>query len=135
MEEKKLYDEAGSLLLFSKATKKDIDLLLTLLSVDKYDYIDILRVIFKDDIKLIKFLDIMAGQKVHFLERRKVYKTLEKVVIYNYCKSRNFSEDSFKTMAKQYDKRIPQVKSIISTVDKFLASETNEGFNIEDISS
>ena len=73
----------------------------------------------------------MAGQKVQFPERRKIYKTLEKVFIYNYCKSRGFTEDSYVYMAKQYGKRVPQAKAIVATMQRFLDSQTNEGFDEE----
>lgn len=122
MNNKKLHDENGSLLLFNRVDKDDIDLLLTILCRGRYDYLTLLREVVKDDISLIKLFDIMAGTQVQFPERRKVYKTLEKAVIYNYCKDRDFSEDSIFIMAKQYQKRIPQVKAIINTMQNFLLS-------------
>ncbi len=121
--DEKLYDELGSLLLFSKATKEDIDLLILLVARGKYSYIDLLRELVIDDTSLIKLLDVMSGVKVQFPERRKIYKTLEKIFIYNYCKKRNFSEESYKMMSRQYRKRVPQVKAIIFTMQKFLDSQ------------
>ena len=81
---------------------------------------------------LIKLCDVMSGQKVVFTERRKIYKTLEKVFIYNYCKSQNFSDESFVFMAKQYGKRIPQTRAIVNTMQRFIDANTNEGFENED---
>ena len=72
------------------------------------------------------------GQKVQFPERRKIYKTLEKVFIYNYCKAHNFSESSYLFMAKQYNKRIPQTRAIVNTMQRFIDAKTNEGFEDED---
>ena len=74
----------------------------------------------------------MSGQKVQFPERRKIYKTLEKVFIYNYCKAHNFSESSYLFMAKQYNKRIPQTRAIVNTMQRFIDAKTNEGFEDED---
>lgn len=128
----KVYDEYGSLLLFSKASQKDLDLLMTLLCRGNNEYIALLREVVKDDMSLIKLFDIMSGQKVQFPERKKLYKTLEKVFIYNYCKSRNFSDDSYVFIAKQYNKRIPQTKAIVATMQKFIDSNTNKGFEDED---
>jgi len=132
MANNKIYDEYGSLMLFSKASKKDIDLLMTLICRGQNQYLQLLREVVKDDISLIKLFDVMSGQKVVFPERRKIYKTLEKVFIYNYCKSRNFSEDSYIFMAKQYNKRIPQTRAIVNTMKRFIESGSNEGFEKED---
>lgn len=128
----KLYDEYGSLMLFNKVSEEDIDLLLTLLCRGQDCYLQLLREVVKDDMALVKLFDVMSGQKVQFPERRKIYKTLEKVFIYNYCKSQNFSESSIVFMAKQYGKRIPQTRAIINTMQRFIDANTNEGFEDED---
>ena len=128
----KLYDELGSLLLFSKAKQEDVDLLIQLLARGKYSYIDLLRELVASDVDLIKLLDVMAGLRVQFPDRRKVYKTLEKVFIYNYCKNRNFSEDSYKSMSKQYRKRVPQVKAIVATMQRFI---DNQDLTVDTIDS
>lgn len=130
--DRKIFDEYGSLLLFNKASKEDIELLLLLVARGKYMYLDILRELVSSDRDLIKLLDVMAGVKVQFPERRKIYKTLEKIFIYNYCKARDFSEESYRSIAKQYSKRVPQVKAIVETMNKFLASENKNQFE-EDI--
>lgn len=121
--DEKLYDELGSLLLFNKATEEDVDLLIKLLARGKYSFIDLLRELVVDDTALIKLLDVMAGIKTQFPERRKIYKTLEKIFIYNFCAKRNFSDESYKIMSKQYKKRVPQVKAIVATMQKFLSSQ------------
>ena len=130
--ENKIYNEYGSLMLFNKVQKKDIDLLMTLICRGQNQYLQLLREVVKDDMSLIKLFDVMSGQKVVFPERRKIYKTLEKVFIYNYCKSQNFSDESFIFMAKQYGKRIPQTRAIVNTMQRFIDSNTNEGFEDED---
>lgn len=122
-EKDKIFDEKGSLLLFRKATDKDIDLMLTLMSSEKYEFITLLREVVDDDTEMLKFLDMMSGARVLFPERRKIYKTLEKVFMYNYIKAHNFSRSSYIAMAKQYDKRVTQVKAIIETMLKTLNEE------------
>lgn len=126
----KIFDEKGSLLLFRKATEEDIDIMLRLMSSDKYEFISILRSVIHDDVDLLKLLDMMSGSKVVFPDRRKVYKTLEKVFIYQYVKDREFSQQSFVAMAKQYDKRVTQVKAIVDTMRRTL--EKDEEDNSED---
>ena len=128
----KIYNEYGSLMLFNKVSDKDIDLLMTLICRGQNQYLQLLREVVKDDMSLIKLFDVMSGQKVVFPERRKIYKTLEKVFIYNYCKSQNFYDESFVFMAKQYGKRIPQTRAIVNTMQRFIDANTNEGFEDED---
>ena len=128
----KVYEEIGSLLLFNKASKNDIDLLMTLLCRGSNEYISLLRGVVKDDFSLLKLFDVMSGQKIQFPERKKIYKTLEKVFIYNYCKAHDFSEQSYIFMAKEYGKRIPQTKAIVATMQRFIDANTNEGFEEED---
>ena len=131
--ENKIYNEYGSLMLFNKVSDKDIDLLMKLICRGQNSYLRLLREVVKDDMSLIKLFDVMSGQKVQFPERRKIYKTLEKVFIYNYCKSRNFSDDSFVFMAKQYGKRIPQTRAIVNTMQRFIDSNTDEGFEEDNV--
>ena len=50
----KIYDEYGSLMLFNKCTKEDIDLLMLLISRGNNSYIQLLREIVNDDLELIK---------------------------------------------------------------------------------
>ena len=130
-QEEKLFDERGSLLLFRKATEDDIDLMLKLMSSERYEFITILRDMIPDDRDLLKLLDMMSGAKVIFPERKKIYKTLEKVFIYNYVSSRGFSQQSYVIMAKQYKKRVTQVKAIVDTMVRFL--KRNEDDNLEEI--
>ena len=73
--ENKIYNEYGSLMLFNKVQKKDIDLLMTLICRGQNQYLQLLRAVVKDDMSLIKLFDVMSGQKVVFPERRKIYKT------------------------------------------------------------
>lgn len=129
----KIYDEYGSLMLFNKVSDKDIDLLMMIICRGQNSYLRLLREVVKDDMSLIKLFDVMSGQKVQFPERRKIYKTLEKVFIYNYCKSRNFSDDSFVFMAKQYGKRIPQTRAIVNTMQRFIDSNTDKGFEEDNV--
>ena len=119
----KVYDELGSLLLFSSASSKDVDLLVKIIARGRYSYVALLRELVKDDASLLKLLDVMASLRVQFPDRRKIYKCLEKVTIYNFCSSRNFSEESYRIMSKQYKKRVPQVKAIVETMRKFLEKQ------------
>lgn len=115
--EEKTCNSLGSLLLFRNATKEDIDLMLNLISSDKYEFISILRTQI-DDVTLIKILDMLSGIKVQFPERRKIYNTLERIFMYNYVKSRDFTQEAYSSCAKQFNRRTAQVKAIIENMIK-----------------
>ena len=119
----KVFDEKGSLLLFRKATASDIDLMMKLMPSERYEFISLFREVIQDDTELLKLLDMMSGVKITFPERRKIYKTLEKVFMYNYIKAHNFTQSSYVAMSKQYGKRVTQVKAIIETMLKNLGEE------------
>ena len=55
--ENKIYNEYGSLMLFNKVQKKDIDLLMTLICRGQNQYLQLLREVVKDDMSLIKLFD------------------------------------------------------------------------------
>jgi hypothetical protein len=129
--DEKIYDELGSLLLFNKASEDDIALLLKLISKGRYSYIALLNELVSSPAALLMLLDVMSGVKTQFPDRRKIYKTMEKVSMYNFCKARNFSEDSFRTMSKQYGKRVPQVKAIVATMEKFIESQEDGAFDVD----
>ena len=110
-------DEDGVLILFRNASNDDIELMIDLLSEDYSSYLRVLYNIIDDKDKFLKVLDALAEQRFYFPERRKIYKTLEKVMIYNYVKNRNFEQDAITDVAKQYVKRTEQVRKIIKRID------------------
>lgn len=126
--DKNLFDEPGSIMLYNKISQEQMDLFIAMIARGKYEYINLLKGIFDNDFLLLEALDVLAGQRMVIPDRRKIYKTLEKVFIYTYCKARGFSEESYKSIAKQYNKRGPQVKAMVETMQKFIDSGTNEGF-------
>ena len=74
----------------------------------------------------MELLDIFAGKKIQFPDRKKLYKLLEKIRIYTYVKSRNYSPESYKLLAKQYKKRISQIRSTVERVDYLLNNINKE---------
>lgn len=132
MEEEKIFDEKGSLLLFREATSEDIDLLLKMISSDKYAFIALMRRVINNDRTLLKMLDVLSGYKVTFPERRKIYKTLEKIFIYQYVKNHDYSHNAYVLISKQYNKRVTQVKSIVETMDRLINSDFTDGGDIDE---
>lgn len=110
----------GNLLPFRNLTQEQKELFIKLISDDYSHVFQILFNIIEDDQKVLELLDILSGQRIQFPPRKKLYKLLEKIQIYTYSKHRNFSEDSYKTQAKIYKKRISQIKSIVDRINYLL---------------
>ena len=104
-EEEREYN-VGSLLAFKDLTKEQKDIFIKLIS-DDYSYLfQVLFNIIEDDNLVLEIIDILAGQKIQFPTRKKLYKLLEKIKIYTFVKNKNYSQDSCKLLAKQYNKII-----------------------------
>lgn len=110
-------DEDGVLILFKNASDEDIKLMIDLLSDEYSVYLRVLYNIIDDRTKFLMVLDVLSEQRFYFPERRKVYKTLEKVMIYNYVRDRNFEQDAISDVARQYAKRTEQVRKIIKKIN------------------
>lgn len=120
-EEEREYN-VGSLLAFKDLTKEQKDIFIKLIS-DDYSYLfQVLFNIIEDDNLVLEIIDILAGQKIQFPTRKKLYKLLEKIKIYTFVKNKNYSQDSCKLLAKQYNKRISQIKSAVDRIDYLLSN-------------
>ena len=131
MEENKNKEEypIGCLVEFKDLTYIQRDLLIKLLSRE-YSYIfQILYNVLEDDALVLKLIDIFADKKIRFPSRKKVYRMLEKIKIYTYAKSHNYSNDSINVLAKQYNKRPSQVRMLIDNINNNLNKKMHE--NIE----
>ena len=94
-EEEREYN-VGSLLAFKDLTKEQKDIFIKLIS-DDYSYLfQVLFNIIEDDNLVLEIIDILAGQKIQFPTRKKLYKLLEKIKIYTFVKNKNYSQDSCK---------------------------------------
>lgn len=120
MEEQEQEYSIGSLAIFKDLTQEQKDLFLKLLS-DDYSYVfQVLYNVIDDDLLVMELIDIFAGQKIQFPTRKKLHKLLEKIQIYTYVKKRDCSPKACKLLAKQYGKRVSQIKSIVTRIDYLL---------------
>ena len=111
-EEEREYN-VGSLLAFKDLTKEQKDIFIKLIS-DDYSYLfQVLFNIIEDDNLVLEIIDILAGQKIQFPTRKKLYKLLEKIKIYTFVKNKNYSQDSCKLLAKQYNNRQRKKKWLV----------------------
>lgn len=117
--ENDLYN-VGSLLNFRNLTEDQKNMFIKLLSDDCSYQFQILFNIIDDNLLVLQLIDTFANSKIMFPNRKKIYKLLEKIQIYTFIKSKNYSNESFKLMAKQYKKRISQIKDIVTRIDYLL---------------
>lgn len=112
--------QVGSLLKYKNLNAEDLDLYLTLIYNTKYKYLVSLRNILDNDKKFLELLDIFAGIRIWFPERERTYRYLEKSCTYNYLKNRDFSKDAYSVISKLVEKRVIQVKSMITNLEATL---------------
>ena len=117
--EEQEYD-VGSLLSFKDMTKEQKDIFIKLISDDCSFVFQILFNIIEDDNTTLELIDIFAGKRLLFPNRKKIYKLLYKIQIYTYIKSKNYSVEAYQLLAKQCKKRVSQIKAIVNRVDYLL---------------
>lgn len=121
MEEEQEYN-VGNLLPFRNLTEEQRDLFIKLVSDDYSHVFQILFNVIEDDDVTLELIDILAGQRIQFPTRKKLYKLLEKIKIYTYIKNRGNSNESCQTLAKIYKKRVSQIKAVVNRIDYLLAN-------------
>lgn len=121
MEEEQEYN-VGNLLPFRNLTEEQRDLFIKLVSDDYSHIFQILFNVIEDDDVTLELIDILAGQRIQFPTRKKLYKLLEKIKIYTYIKNRGNSNESCQTLAKVYKKRVSQIKAVVNRIDYLLAN-------------
>lgn len=112
----------GNLITFRNMTDEQKTLLIKLISDDNSYVFQVLFNILEDNDLVLELLDIFSGKKIIFPTRKKLYKLLEKIKIYTYVKSKNYSQESIQLLAKQYKKRNSQIKSYVDRIDYLLAN-------------
>lgn len=125
LEEKKDEFPIGCLVEFKDLDYNQRDLLIKLLSKEHSYIIQVLYNIVEDDALVLELLDIFADKRIKFPSRKKVYKMLEKIKIYNYIKQHNYSETSINVIAKQYKKRPSQIRTLINRINESLNKKYN----------
>ena len=110
----------GCLSAFRDLSEEQKQLFIKLLSDDCSSAFQILFNILDDDLLTLEILDIFSGTKINFPSRKKIHKLLEKIQIYTYINSKNRTPESYQLLAKQYKKRISQIKAIVERIDYLL---------------
>lgn len=113
-------EDVGSLIIFKNMTAEQQELFIRLIGDDYSSNIQVLYNIIEDKNKALMLIDLFAGKKLAFPDRKKLYRLLEKIKIYTYVKNHNFSKQSLVTMAKQYKRRTSQIKTIVNRIEHLL---------------
>ena len=111
---------AGCLSTFRNLSKEQKDLFIKLISDDCSYVFQILFNVIDNNLLTLELLDILSGVKISFPNRKKMYKLLEKIQIYTYINSKGRTLESYQLLAKQYKKRISQIKAIVDRVEHLL---------------
>lgn len=112
-------EDIGKTSLFKDLSNEKYELFLKLLSFENNEFIDIINKM-TDKNTVLKLLDTFAGEYIKFPNRKSVIWVLEKVNMYMYLKSRNFSEDAYYIISKDYDRTVYEIKKIVNVIEKNL---------------
>ena len=96
----------GSLSTFRDLSDEQKNLFIKLVSDDCSSVFQVLFNIIDDNLLTLELIDIFAGEKISFPNRKKLYKILEKIQIYTFIKSKGYSQESYQLLAKQYKRRM-----------------------------
>ena len=111
----------GSLSTFRDLSDEQKNLFIKLVSDDCSSVFQVLFNIIDDNLLTLELIDIFAGEKISFPNRKKLYKILEKIQIYTFIKSKGYSQESYQLLAKQYKRRISRIKSVVDRVNFLLS--------------
>ena len=112
-------DDIGKTALFKDLSDEKYELFLKLLSFENNEFLEVLSKM-TDKNTLLKLLDVFSGEYIRFPNRKSVIWVLEKVNIYTYLKNKNFSDESYYTVSKEYDRTIYEIKKIVNVIEKNL---------------
>lgn len=113
------YDDIGKTSLFKDLSDDKYDLFLKLLSFENSEFLDVLCKM-TDRNTVLQILDVFAGEYIKFPNRKSVLWVLQKVNMYTYLKQKDFSEDAYKFISKEYDRTVYEIKKIVKVIEKNL---------------
>ena len=115
-------EDIGKTALFKDMSDDKYELFLKLLSFENNEFIDIINKM-TDKNTVLKLLDTFAGEYIKFPNRKSVIWVLEKVNMYLYLKARNFSDEAYYIVSKDYDRTVYEIKKIVNVIEKNLNSK------------
>lgn len=70
--------------------------------------------------ELLTFLDLFAGEVIRIPPRSELIKVSNYIIIYNYLKQRDFTEESYKKASSLFKRRVSNLKRIVEKVENTL---------------
>lgn len=113
------YDDIGKTSLFKDLSDEKYELFLKLLSFENNEFLEVIDKM-TDRNTLLQLLDVFAGEYVKFPNRKSVIWVLQKVNMYTYLKQKNFSDDAYRFVSKEYDRTVYEIKKIVKVIEKNL---------------
>lgn len=115
-------EDIGKTALFKDLDDEKYNLFLQLLSFENAEFLKVFDSL-TDRNTVLKLLDIFGGECIKFPNRKSVIWVLEKVNMYTYLKSRNFSQEAYYVVSKEYDRTVYEIKKIVNVIEKNLQSK------------
>lgn len=115
-------EDIGKTSLFKDISDEQYDLFLKLLSFENGDFLQAISSLTNKE-TVLKLLDIFSGEYIRFPNRKSLIWVLTKVSMYTYLKERNFSQDAYYVVSKEYDKTVYEIKKIVNVIEKNLQSK------------
>ena len=107
--------------LSEKEIKLVIDYLVSSKDIDSLPFL--YELLGKD---LLLFLDVFAGDTIKIPTRQELSKIINYIIIYQYVKERNFTEESYQKAASLFKRRIGNIKRIVEKVDNITSNVKNK---------
>ena len=73
--------------------------------------------------KLLMYFDCMSGTTIKIPKREEVFKTVNYIKIYHYCKKRKFSNESYERAAKIFGRRVNQIRKLVKDIIETLKED------------
>jgi hypothetical protein len=115
------YEKAGILSLVNISDTESKLFLSYIRSANKTTAVDFVEYMLGMD--YLQFLDLLAGTNLKIPNRKNLYRDLEYIKIYNYCKVRNFTVESMVNAAKLYEIGLVNVKKALIKVSKTIGEK------------
>lgn len=107
--------------LSEKEIKLVIDYLVSSKDIDSLPFL--YELLGKD---LLLFLDVFAGDTIKIPTRQELSKIINYIIIYQYVKERNFTDEAYQKAASLFKRRIGNIKRIVEKVDNITSNVKNK---------
>ena len=86
---------------------------------------------------LLRFFDVFSGETVKVPRRDEVNKIIRYIKIYQYCKTRDFTEEAIESAAKIFGRRKNSIRRLIQKVERMVEEDMydEEGGEADSVSS